>query len=234
MNDERVGWLCRCRCGSTSSVHPFWVNWHSIRFNTLQVVKHPAFEYSILILIFGSSITLCFEDIYLEENEELQAILRWTNVVFAILFAVEMLFKWIALGLRYYFSSVWTALDFVIVMVSLISVGFDDSANLSALRSLRTLRALRPLRAISRWQGMKVILYVPEFILGLFIILISTANKNETQQKRKTNKNNSKSKTTKQTHTPPPPSHFLSFLFVSSCLLLKKEQTSWFYLSLIE
>ena len=135
-----------------------------IRFSTLQIVKHPAFEYSILILIFGSSITLCFEDIYLEENEELQAILRWTNVVFAILFAVEMLFKWVALGFRYYFSSVWTALDFVIVMVSLISVGFEDSANsanLSALRSLRTLRALRPLRAISRWQGMKVTSFTP-------------------------------------------------------------------------
>lgn len=149
-------------------MHPFWVNWHSIRFKTLQVVKHPAFEYSILILIFGSSITLCFEDIYLEENEELQAILRWTNVVFAILFAVEMLFKWVALGFLYYFSSVWTALDFVIVMVSLVSVGFDDSANLSALRSLRTLRALRPLRAISRWQGMKVISFIPELMSRLF------------------------------------------------------------------
>ena len=128
-----------------------------MRISVLQVVKHPAFEYSILILIFGSSITLCFEDIYLEENAQLQRILRWTNMVFAVLFAVEMLIKWLALGLRYYFSSVWTALDFVIVMVSLISIAVEDTAsNLSALRSLRTLRALRPLRAISRWQGMKV------------------------------------------------------------------------------
>jgi hypothetical protein len=135
---------------------PLCKRWLAGRTALLQVVKHPAFEWSILILIFGSSITLCFEDIYLEENPYLMSILRWTNMAFAILFALEMIIKWFALGLKYYFSSVWTALDFVIVTVSVISVAVEDSANLSALRSLRTLRALRPLRAISRWQGMKV------------------------------------------------------------------------------
>ena len=39
-------------------------------------------------------------------------------MAFAFLFAVEMVVKWIALGFKYYFSSVWTALDFVIVTVS--------------------------------------------------------------------------------------------------------------------
>ena len=38
----------------------------------LAIVKHPAFEWSVLFLIFGSSITLCFEDIYLDENPRLQ------------------------------------------------------------------------------------------------------------------------------------------------------------------
>lgn len=132
--------------------------WMACRSALLRIVKHPAFEWSILILIFGSSITLCFEDIYLEENPRLMKILHWTNTTFAVLFALEMIIKWFALGIRYYFSSVWTALDFVIVMVSLVSVAVEDSANLSALRSLRTLRALRPLRAISRWQGMKVVI----------------------------------------------------------------------------
>jgi len=139
--------------------------WMACRTALLRIVKHPAFEWSILILIFGSSITLCFEDIYLEENPRLMKILHWTNNTLAFLFALEMIIKWFALGIRYYFSSLWTALDFVIVMVSLVSVAVEDSANLSALRSLRTLRALRPLRAISRWQGMKVNLL-------LFVLLL--------------------------------------------------------------
>jgi hypothetical protein len=95
-----------------------WTHWGNSRILLLRVVKHPFFEWSVLILIFGSSITLCFEDIYLEENPRLQNILRWTNTTFAILFAMEMVIKWIALGIKYYFSSVWTALDFVIVMVN--------------------------------------------------------------------------------------------------------------------
>lgn len=159
------------KCGCWQNwrfLDPLCQRWRAGRGALLQVVKHPAFEWSILILIFGSSITLCFEDIYLEENPRLMSILRWTNMAFAILFALEMIIKWFALGLKYYFSSVWTALDFVIVTVSVISVAVEDSANLSALRSLRTLRALRPLRAISRWQGMKVSL-----VYGVSIQLLS-------------------------------------------------------------
>ena len=45
--------------------------------------------------------------------------------------------------------------------VSLASIIADaqGAGNFSAFRALRTLRAFRPLRAISRWQGMKVILF---------------------------------------------------------------------------
>lgn len=39
-------------------------------------------------------------------------------MVFAVLFTVEMFLKWIAFGLWRYFGSVWTCLDFVIVIVS--------------------------------------------------------------------------------------------------------------------
>ncbi|XP_045030730.1 sodium channel protein 60E isoform X2 [Daphnia magna] len=152
---------------------PLCRRWVAGRTALLRVVKHPAFEWSILILIFGSSITLCFEDIYLEQNPYLMNILRWTNMAFAILFALEMIIKWFALGLKYYFSSVWTALDFVIVTVSVISVAVEDSANLSALRSLRTLRALRPLRAISRWQGMKIVVNALMFAIpAIFNVLL--------------------------------------------------------------
>ncbi|RXG56981.1 Sodium channel protein 60E, partial [Armadillidium vulgare] len=83
-------------------------------------------------------------------------ILNYLNTSFAILFTIEMFLKWIAYGFVKYFTSVWTILDCFIVMVSLCSI-FIEQDNLIALRSLRTLRALRPLRAISRWQGMKIV-----------------------------------------------------------------------------
>jgi hypothetical protein len=83
------------------------------------VVDTPAFEWMILILIFASSITLCFEDIYLDDNPFLKKILYWTNLGFCTLFSVEMLLKWLALGFCKYFTSFWTILDFIIVFVSM-------------------------------------------------------------------------------------------------------------------
>ena len=131
--------------------------WSRSRQIVHDIVDNPFFEWTILLLIFASSLSLCFEDINLQDNEELMFILKIVNMVFAVLFTIEMLLKWIAFGLWRYFTSMWTCLDFVIVCVSILSLAIEGSANLTALRSLRTLRALRPLRAISRWQGMKIV-----------------------------------------------------------------------------
>ncbi len=67
---------------------------------------------------FPPSLSLCFEDINLQDNEELMFILKIVNLVFAVLFTIEMLLKWVAFGLWRYFTSMWTGLDFVIVCVS--------------------------------------------------------------------------------------------------------------------
>lgn len=93
--------------------------WANCRRSVLSVVDTPAFEWIILVLIFSSSITLCFEDIYLDNNKVLKNILYWTNFGFCALFSIEMLLKWIALGFWRYFTSFWTILDFIIVFVSL-------------------------------------------------------------------------------------------------------------------
>lgn len=89
-----------------------------LRKVVLEVVDTAAFEWFILVLIFASSVTLCFEDIHLDESPELKKILYWTNLAFSIIFIIEMFLKWIALGFHKYFTSFWTLLDFLIVFVS--------------------------------------------------------------------------------------------------------------------
>lgn len=131
--------------------------WMKVRTAVLSVVDTPAFEWFVLVLIFASSITLCFEDIHLDANLPLKQILYWTNFAFCLIFTIEMILKWIGFGLAKYFSSFWTILDFIIVFVSVFSLLIEENENLKVLRSLRTLRALRPLRAISRWQGMRIV-----------------------------------------------------------------------------
>lgn len=94
------------------------VKWTAIRTKVLSFVDTPAFEWFVLILIFASSVTLCFEDIHLEKNRDLKMILYWTNMVFCVIFTIEMLLKWLAFGFTRYFTSFWTILDFIIVLVS--------------------------------------------------------------------------------------------------------------------
>ncbi|XP_020294846.1 sodium channel protein 60E-like isoform X2 [Pseudomyrmex gracilis] len=147
----------KCSCINRCLATNLGKKWIKVRTGVLSVVDTPAFEWMILVLIFASSITLCFEDIYLDDNPFLKNILYWTNLGFCTLFSVEMLLKWLALGFCKYFTSFWTILDFIIVFVSMFSLLIEENENLKVLRSLRTLRALRPLRAISRWQGMRIV-----------------------------------------------------------------------------
>lgn len=95
----------------------FGDRWMNFRRKTLIIVDTPIFEWFILVLIFASSVTLCFEDIYLDENKTLKTALYWTNFTFCVIFTIELMLKWIALGVYKYFKSFWTALDFIIAMV---------------------------------------------------------------------------------------------------------------------
>ncbi|CAK9822074.1 Sodium channel protein 60E [Anthophora retusa] len=147
----------KCTCIDRCITTAIGKKWIKLRTMILSVVDTPAFEWMILVFIFASSITLCFEDIYLDDNPFLKKILYWTNLGFCALFSIEMLLKWLALGFCKYFTSFWTILDFIIVFVSTFSLLIEENENLKVLRSLRTLRALRPLRAISRWQGMRIV-----------------------------------------------------------------------------
>ncbi|XP_073953565.1 sodium channel protein 60E-like [Choristoneura fumiferana] len=146
-----------CPCWDNCIQTKMGQRWMFFRTYILRYVDTPAFEWFVLVLIFASSITLCFEDIHLEKNKPLKKILYWTNLGFCMIFVIEMFLKWIALGFFRYFTSFWTLLDFTIVFVSVFSLLIEENENLKVLRSLRTLRALRPLRAISRWQGMRIV-----------------------------------------------------------------------------
>jgi len=93
------------------------VRWTRFRTLCLRIVSNNVFEWTILVLILGSSITLCFEDVYLEEKPKLKLTLFILNSVFTTIFVIEMLLKWFALGLVKYFTSFWTLLDVFIVTV---------------------------------------------------------------------------------------------------------------------
>ncbi|XP_056352175.1 sodium channel protein type 2 subunit alpha-like isoform X12 [Oenanthe melanoleuca] len=133
--------------------------WWNLRKTCYKIVEHNWFESFIVFMILLSSGALAFEDIYIEKHKTVKILLDYADKIFTYVFILEMVLKWVAYGFQTYFTNAWCWLDFLIVDVSLVSLvatalGFSE---FGAIKSLRTLRALRPLRALSRFEGMRVV-----------------------------------------------------------------------------
>ncbi|XP_065060331.1 sodium channel protein 1 brain-like isoform X2 [Rhopilema esculentum] len=131
-----------------------------IRIVFRKIVENKWFDNGILVLIIASSSVLVFEDIHLPSKPTLETFLEGLNIFFCLVFFLEFCMKIIGWGVYSYLRNPWNCLDFFIVVISIAAVigSFTNSkGSLSAFRSIRTLRALRPLRAISRWEGIKIV-----------------------------------------------------------------------------
>ncbi|TKS91207.1 Sodium channel protein type 4 subunit alpha B [Collichthys lucidus] len=153
--------------------------WSNLRRTCFSIVEHNYFESFIILMILMSSGALAFEDIYLEQRRAIKTILEYADQVFTYVFVVEMVLKWVAYGFKTYFTNAWCWLDFLIVDVSLVSLTANilGYSELGPIKSLRTLRALRPLRALSRFEGMRVVVNalvgaIPSIFNVLLVCLI--------------------------------------------------------------
>ncbi|XP_062872150.1 sodium channel protein type 4 subunit alpha B isoform X1 [Trichomycterus rosablanca] len=149
----------RCPCLDVDITQGKGKSWWNFRKTCFTIVEHNYFETFIIFMILLSSGALAFEDVYIEERRVIKIILEYADQVFTYIFVVEMLLKWAAYGFKVYFTNAWCWLDFLIVDVSLISLTANilGYSELGPIKSLRTLRALRPLRALSRFEGMRVV-----------------------------------------------------------------------------
>ncbi|KAA0147079.1 hypothetical protein FNF31_07654 [Cafeteria roenbergensis] len=126
-----------------------------------KLVQSSRFESGILCLIVLSSVALALDSPFADPDSALSAWLGVMDIVFAALFTLEMVLKVLAFGFALhrnaYIRDPWNALDFAIVVISLLSIAAADVPALKSLRALRTLRALRPLRLVSRNKGMRLV-----------------------------------------------------------------------------
>ncbi|KAL6432411.1 hypothetical protein ACFW04_006775 [Cataglyphis niger] len=154
---------------------PFWQGWANLRLKTFRLIENKYFETAVITMILLSSLALALEDVHLQQRPVLQDILYYMDRIFTVIFFLEMLIKWLALGFRKYFTNAWCWLDFIIVMVSLINfvASLCGAGGIQAFKTMRTLRALRPLRAMSRMQGMRVVVNaLVQAIPSIFNVLL--------------------------------------------------------------
>lgn len=123
---------------------------NKVRRACAAVVHNPGFDRFILLLISVSSLALALDSPLRDPDSTTAKYLKGVERVMTALFFIEMALKIFAHGFalmpKAYLRSAWNVLDFVVVVISMIQLVTNDSANLESLRSLRTLRALRPLR----------------------------------------------------------------------------------------
>ncbi|XP_061698593.1 sodium channel, voltage-gated, type I-like, alpha isoform X1 [Syngnathoides biaculeatus] len=169
----------RFQCCQVNVEVGWWKIWWTIRKTCFRIVEHNWFESFIIFMILLSSGALAFEDVYIETRKNIKAMLEYADKMFTYIFILEMLLKWVAYGYAKYFTNAWCWLDFLIVAVSLVSLTANalGFAELGAIKSLRTLRALRPLRALSRFEGMRVVVNallgaIPSIFNVLLVCLI--------------------------------------------------------------
>ncbi|XP_046903387.1 sodium channel, voltage-gated, type I-like, alpha [Hypomesus transpacificus] len=173
------GCVRRFRCCQVNVEEGRWKLWWTLRKTCFRIVEHNWFETFIIFMIVLSSSALAFEDIYIEKMKTIKILLEFADKIFTYTFILEMLLKWVAYGFAKYFTNYWCWLDFLIVDVSLVSLAANalGYAELGAIKSLRTLRALRPLRALSRFEGMRVVVNallgaIPSIFNVLLVCLI--------------------------------------------------------------
>lgn len=129
---------------------PFWQGWGNLRLKTFRLIENKYFETAVITMILLSSMALvsmlfiferkkndfyfeqnrwvlinlihlkALEDVHLPHRPILQDILYYMDRIFTVIFFLEMLIKWVALGFKAYFNNAWCWLDFVIVMVGVL------------------------------------------------------------------------------------------------------------------
>uniref|UniRef100_A0A671SK35 Sodium channel protein n=1 Tax=Sinocyclocheilus anshuiensis TaxID=1608454 RepID=A0A671SK35_9TELE len=174
-----TGCVQKFPCCQVDAEKGMWKKWWLLRQTCYNIVEHSWFETFIVFMILLSSGALALEDIYLDSRKTIKTILEFADKVFTYIFILEMLLKWVAYGFVKYFTNLWCWLDFIIVDVSLISLVANALcySELGAIKSLRTLRAFRPLRALSRFEGMRVVVNallgaIPSIMNVLLVCLI--------------------------------------------------------------
>lgn len=157
-----------------------------------RVVEHDAFEMAIAGLIMANAMCMGLEvqyagiqlgsdlkyERYNNEADELWpgaekcfSVFQW---IFGILFLLEAILKFIAIGYRY-FCAMWNWVDFIAVVAFVVDkfvASITGSANPMSLRLLRMFRLVRLIRLIRTLENMDILYIMTTAIKGMSMVVL--------------------------------------------------------------
>lgn len=111
-----------------------------------RLVESVAFNFTIYLLIVANTCLLAMERYDLSDDEI--ALISACNLFFTIAFFIEMILKFVGLGVKNYMMDGYNVFDCVIVIISLVDLVLEQVAGVDQLDILKVFRALRLLRTI--------------------------------------------------------------------------------------
>jgi len=145
-----------------------------IRKFLFRIISDRKFDVFMILVILLSSVELAMNGPLLDPNSDYSKKLSTIDLITTIIFIVECFMKIVTFGFVFngkwsYLKRPWYVLDFIIVVLSIIS-----QTSLSS--DFKVIKVLRILRLISRHQGLKVavraLYYALPNILNVTVIML--------------------------------------------------------------
>lgn len=130
--------LCMLCC------HYIWSPFVAFQKYTSKFVASKYFCRLILSAVVINTVSMGIE--YHGQPQSLTNALEYSNLVFTLLFAIEMVLKIIGDGCLTYIKNVYNLFDGVIAIMSVIELQGNKNSGLSVLRTFRLLRVLKLVR----------------------------------------------------------------------------------------
>ena len=115
---------------------------------------------------------------YYGASDTYLTVLEVCNLIFVAIFTIEAILKLIGLGPTYYFYIDWNKFDFAVVILSLVSLGDNETFNLTALRIIRVARLVKMIKSSKELQSLLMTLYLAMNNIAnvalLFMLIIFT------------------------------------------------------------
>ncbi|XP_061760081.1 voltage-dependent L-type calcium channel subunit alpha-1D [Nerophis ophidion] len=134
-----------------------------------RIINSSQFEYVMFVLILGNTLTLAIQ--HYEQSKYFTSVMDILNMIFTVVFTIEMVIKLLALRVHHYFIDPWNSFDALIVVGSVLDIavsefsgggghgeGKGESGKVS-ITFFRLFRVLRLVKLLSKGEGIRTLLW---------------------------------------------------------------------------